>query len=242
MINIAVFTCDKYAPIIPKWLTFFYRYWTLPHKLTIVGVTPGSIKRPIALRDMPITAVYLGKDYGCAANILRYLKGQYEPFLMMMDDHVLFEVNNDLLREAEEIVSRDEVGCVRLVPWPGPTLPYIREDSGFNYETDNFGEIDKSLEYAISLQASFWKPATLEDLLDASWNPWQIELEGSKRAATYSKSFVRNKRDILGAPELLGTPYPMRFIGCKVRALNYKDYYMRGGPRPEHAEWVDKNL
>jgi hypothetical protein len=96
------------------------------------------------------------------------------------------------------------------VPWPGPTLG----------GTESFGEIDKSLEYAISLQASFWKPQTFRDLLDRSWNPWEIELRGSQKAATYDK----------------------RFIGCKTCVLNYKDYMMRGNRRPEHADWVDAHL
>lgn len=221
MIHIVVTTCDKYAPIIPKFLQYFYRYWTLPHKMTLVGVTPDTLKRPISLRDRPIEAVYLGKDNGWAANLLRYLESAPdEPFMMMMDDHILCDtVNNDLIRAAREIIALPDVGCVRLVPWPGPTLPYIHGDD-FNHETDDFGEIDKALEYAISLQASFWKPQTMFDLLDPSWSPWDIEVNGSQRAATYKK----------------------KFIGSKTCAMSYKDYYLRGTPRPDHSDWVDEHL
>lgn len=205
-------TCDQYAPIIPKWLMFFYRHWTLPHRITILGVTRGTLSVPTALRDKPVTALYSGRDYGWAANLLRYLAVMGdEPFMMMMDDHIMFECNDTLIQSAHEIIQRPDVGCVRLVPWPRPTLPY---------DADGFGEVDKSQEYAISLQASFWKPQTLRDILDPEWSPWQIELEGSERARTYDK----------------------RFIGCKTCAVDYKDYFMRGKPREGHAQWVEANL
>lgn len=211
-IHVIVPTCDKYAPIIPKWLTFFYRHWTLPHHVTIIGVTFGSLKCPRSLLDNPIKARHVLYDRGWAGNLLAYLSDiGDDPIMMLMDDHILFEVNVNLVNTAWEIIHRPDVGCVRLVPWPGPTLPY---------DVDGFGEIDKSLEYAISLQASMWKPQTFRDLLDPRWNPWQIELEGSKRARTYGK----------------------RFIGCKTCAVNYKDYYCRGKPRDGHAQWVDEHL
>jgi len=212
MIHVVVPTCDQYAPVIPKWLTFFYRHWTLPHRVTVLGVTRGSLKIPTELRDKPVHCVYMLHDRGWAENLLTYLNALGdEPFLMMMDDHIMFECNDALIQSAHEIIQRPDVGCVRLVPWPGPTLPY---------DVEGFGEIDKSLEYAISLQASFWKPQTLRDILDPKWNPWEVELKGSQKARIYDK----------------------RFIGCKTCAVNYKDYFMRGRPREGHADWVDKNL
>lgn len=212
MIHIVVPTCDKYASIIPAWLEFFYREWTLPHRVTVLGVTRGTLHIPIDLHDKPVTALYVGTDRGWAANLLRYLATMdNEPFMMMMDDHILFEINDALIQSAHEIIQRDDAGCVRLVPWPGPTLPY---------DVDGFGEIDKNLEYAISLQASFWKPQTLRDILEPSWSPWEVELRGSQKARAYGK----------------------RFIGCKTCAVNYKDYFMRGKPREGHAAWVDANL
>lgn len=212
MIPIVIQTCDKYAPVIPKFLSFFYRTWTLPHKTTILGISRGTLHIPVGLRDKPVTAFYFGTDGGWASNLLRYMTTMDDaPFMLMMDDHIMFECNDDLLRVAWDIIQRPDVGCVRLVPWPGPTLPY---------DVEGFGEIDKSLEYAISLQASFWKPQTLRDLLDRRWTPWEIELKGSRRARTYDK----------------------RFIGCKSCAVNYKDYFMRGKPREGHAVWVDEHL
>ena len=143
MIHVIVPTCDKYSGIIPTWLTFWYRHWTiLPHRITILGITDGTLRVPIDLRGNPVSAYYAKRDAGWAANLLRYLKllvasSGNEPFLMLMDDHILFEVDNDLIRAAADIIQRPDVGCVRLVPWPGPTLPY---------DVDGFGEIDKALD------------------------------------------------------------------------------------------------
>lgn len=213
-IPIVVNTCDKYCEIIPTWLTFFYRLWTLPHSLTIIGGTPGSLKMPEGLAGKPVRAVYMGADRGWAANLLAYLErfDDNDAFMMMMDDHILFELNNEQIEKAWNLISNAEkIGCVRLVPWPGPTIPF---------EVQHFGVIDKSLEYAISLQASMWRAGTLRDLLDKSWSPWDIEMEGSKKAAHYWREF----------------------IGCRECALNYKDYFLRGKPRPGHSDWVDEHL
>ena len=210
MINIAVFTCAKYSVLIPKWLTFFERTFPLPYHLDYIVAGTNTIQVPKSY-NADATHFMSCKDNGFAANMLDYMRDKTEPVMMMMDDHILFEADKQLLIFAQYMINEwKDVGCMRLVPWPGPTLQL----------SDSFGEIDKALEYAISLQASFWRPQTLIDLIDPKWNPWQIELEGSKRAAIYDK----------------------RFIGCKTCAVNYKDYFMRGNPRPEHAEWVDSHL
>lgn len=214
MIDILVFTCTQYAKLIPIWLRFFERTWpaSLPYQLTYVVAGTSRISVPVSYNKAATRFVTM-KDHGLAGNMLAYLGDKQEPFLMLMDDHMLFEANAQLIDDARYLLEQDNVGCVRLVPWPGPTIPYY-------IYSDTFGEIDKTLEYALSLQASFWRPQTFRDLLDSKWNPWEIELKGSQRAAKYDK----------------------RFIGCKTCAVNYKDYMLRGNPRPEHAAWVDANL
>ena len=209
-VDVLVFTCAQYAHLIPKHLTMFERVFPLPYQLTYVVAGTNTVDVPSRYR-CDCTKFVTMRDNGMAANVLDYLAGRVEPFLMLMDDHMLFEADAGLIEKARDIVRLDNIGCVRLVPWPGPTL-----ECGLAY----FGEIDKALEYAISLQASFWRPKTFRDLLDRAWSPWQIELEGSKRAASYAA----------------------RFIGCKTCAINYKDYMLRGKPRPDHAAWVDARL
>lgn len=211
-VDVIVFTCAKYSFLIPKWLTFWERTFPLPYQLTYVVAGTNRVQVPRKY-NREATRFVTMRDNGMAANMLDYLADRVDPFLMLMDDHIVFEANDYLISESYHLSYSDEIGCVRLVPWPGPTIfpPFL---------DTSFGEIDKSLEYAISLQASFWNPQTFRDLLDRSWSPWQIELEGSKRAATYDK----------------------RFIGCKTCAINYKDYMLRGNPRPEHAAWVEAHL
>jgi hypothetical protein len=215
-VDVVVFTCAKYAPLIPKFLTMFERTFPLPYQLIYVVAGTNRVTVPRNY-NREVTKFITMRDNDLASNMLDYLADKAEPFLMLMDDFMLFEANKDLLLRAWEIIHDPYHGCVRLVPWPGPTI---------KWDWPEFGEIDKSLEYAISLQASFWRPQTFRDLLDRSWSPWQIELEGSKRAASFHGE---------GA-------YPKRFIGCKTCAVNYKDYMMRGNRRPEHADWVDANI
>jgi hypothetical protein len=224
MIDIAVFTCAAYAHLIPTWLHYFERTFPLPYRLDYIVAGTDTISVPgwYSLAEERIRFVSI-KDNGFASNMLTWMRDRDDPVMMMMDDHMLFEADAALLAQAWDIVHRTDVGCVRLVPWPGPTLPY---------DVGGFGEIDKTREYAISLQASMWKPQTLRDLIEPGWNPWEIEIFGSKRAADYGARPVGS-----GA-----TPYSLRFIGCKTCAMNYKDYMLRGKPRPEHAAWVDERI
>jgi hypothetical protein len=216
MIDVVVFTCAKYSALIPKFLTCFERTFPLPYQLTYVVAGTNRVQVPLSYNHEATRFVTM-QDNGMAANMLDYLADKTEPFLMLMDDFMLFEANTALVRAAHKIIGQSDIGCVRLVPWPGPTLLFPDLDGS---AADDFGDIDKSLEYAISLQASFWKPQTFRDLLDRHWNPWEIELKGSQKARDYGK----------------------RFVGCKQCAINYKDYMLRGNPRPEHAAWVDANL
>jgi hypothetical protein len=220
-VDILVFTCAAYSHLIPKFLTCFERTFPLPYQLTYVVAGTDRVQVPRNYNRAVTKFVTLPHDYNTAANMLDYLayRGGNAPFLMLMDDHMVFEADAKLIQTALEYISLPNTGCVRLVPWPGPTIEIKTAFPNTPYDYYGFGEIDKSLEYAISLQASFWKPQTFLDLLDRSWSPWDIELRGSQRAANYDK----------------------RFIGCKTCAINYKDYMLRGGRRPVHADWVDAN-
>ena len=210
-VDVIVWTCAQYSFLIPKFVTYWQRSFTLPYRLTYVVAGTNRVQVPRNCNRI-VTHFVTMQDNGMAANILDYLdyRKSDDPFLMLMDDHIVFDACPDLIERALNYIYISDVGCVRLVPWPGPTVNVNGE----------FGEIDKSLEYAISLQASFWKPDTFRRVLERTWNPWEIELNGSVKARQLSE----------------------RFIGCTQCAINYKDYMMRGKPRAEHAQWVDAHL
>src|SRR3989304_6580943 len=148
MINIAVFTCAKFSVLIPKWLTFFERTFPLPYHLDYIVAGTNTIQVPKSY-NADATHFMSCKDNGYAANLLDYMRDKTEPVMMMMDDHILFEADPELITQAWDIIHDPYCGCVRLVPWPGPTLSW---PGPIEKSIPGFGEIDKTLEYAISLQ------------------------------------------------------------------------------------------
>ncbi len=160
--------------------------------------------------DYP-AVTYLGADRGWGNNLLAYLKDKTEPFIMWFEDGIAVYADWELVSLAEQEMQNPGIGLVRLFPCPGPTLPW----------SEHFGEIDKSLPYAISCQVSIWNPQTIRDILKPDETPWDFEIHGSQRALHYPKTFLSVWRE-----------------HC---AVSYKEYMRRGKLNPDAVEWIEKN-
>ena len=134
-----------------------------------------------------------------------------EPTLVLLDDYMVDYVNTEAMRLAFEFCDIGGVGCVRVRACPGPTLPYhielpvattFSQIDEYQRVGMMFGEIDKSLPYAVSLQAAVWRPDVLASLILPRWTPWQVEIEGSKHAALTSWKFLATREDGITYNEL----------------------------------------
>lgn len=193
--RIIVTTCPAYAHILPTFAKAFHRAWP---------------------PDFPWTATFVGAfhpDLGWANNLLSYLGDDDEPFLLLLDDFVLDAVDPILLSVAAEHITLPEVGMVRVHPCPGPTLPWPGNPA--------LGEIDKAEPYAISLQASIWRPQVVRDLFAAGEDAWQTETQGSVRARDYTR---------------------YKFLGTRRSAVGYRELMRRGQIIAEAQAWVEANL
>ena len=208
--KIIIFTCDKYARCIPIFYHFWKKNWPdCPYPLLIV-----TGEQKIELPDDPsVSVVYQGADKGYASNAKNFLSTfPDEVCLLIMDDYVLRWVNTSMIERAEQLCRQQDIGCVRLVAHPGPTLPFGEP---------GFGEIDKrAAEYAVSLQATIWKRRVFMGLLEEGESAWATETSGTVR--------VRNK--------------PGRFLGVEEPAMEYLHYCREGESNPhdnpEVVQWV----
>lgn len=211
--HILVTTCDRYSHIVPLMLKYWRRAWPdCPHDLEILGCT--QIPEGVA-QYAKVTLI--GEDKGWASNLLTWIGNRDEPFILLLEDYIIQSVDVRLMAKACEAIQIKTVGQVRLIPLPGPPTKKWRDD-------DDLGEIDKSVEWAISLQAACWKPQVWRDLIVPGESPWTVETHGSQRAKAGYDKFV--------------------FLGCHEWALTYRmgGLMNRGGVFPEVQRWVDEHL
>lgn len=204
-----VFTCDKYAFCVP----LFYHYWKknwpdCPYPLVIV-----TGEQQIELPDDPnVSIIYQGEDRGYASNAKRFFREFPDDMcLIMQEDFIIHEVRPQMVLRAERLCRKPGVGCVRLIPLPGPDRPLAGPDS------EGFGEIDKvTALWVFSMQAAVWKTKVFNELLREGDSPWQAEHGGTPRA---------RRR-------------PERFLCVEEIAIDYKQYCTIGKVIPSEVQWV----
>jgi hypothetical protein len=159
-------------------------------------------------------------NYDWVGNMIYYIRNynMIDPFLLLLEDYLVCHLVADRIALTADIIAKPDVGMVRIVPTPGPTLPY----------SDSIGQFDLKEPYATSLQASWWKPSTMLTICEAlvareRCTAWDFELEGSRIASA------------LDLPLFLG-------LWRGQEGMAYQNLYLRGKRFAPAEEWIRKNL
>ncbi len=207
-----VFTCDKYAHIVPIFYHFWRKNWpTCPYQLVIV-TGEKTIDIP---EDPKVTIVYQGEDRGYASNVITYLSSIPDKLvLLMQEDFILHSTRPDMVLRAVELCERPDIGCVRLGGVPGPDWTFD-EPGG-----EGFGEIDKAnADWVFSMQAAVWGTDVYLGLLNWGDTPWEAEHGGTPRARQT----------------------PERFLCSEERVLDYEQYCTLGNDIESEVKWVKEH-
>ena len=217
--RITIIASDKYVDAVPWSLKALHKFWPdCPYRIDV------AYNDVIPKIEYPVLEYYLGPDRGWLQNLDYYLsdirfKEKESSILLMLEDYITVNVNRELMAIAAEQLKRKDVGMVRLVPTPGPTLlcDYHEE----------VGEIDKSAQYSMSLQATMWKTRVLKELLErlmkmGCTSAWDFEIKGSAVLSDW------NIKEL--------------FLGLHRGAIGYKNLYRHGKIQEEAEEWMKANL
>jgi len=215
--KLVVVTSDHYVDAVPLFFRALDKFWhDCPMKTELV-----YCEMPPVLSDKkPDSIVKLGMDQGWITNMIHYLKtpfGTEEPFLLMLEDYLICDVDRDVMKAAESAIAGPDVDMVRVRPTPGPTLPF---------SLPGIGQIDKNEPYSMSLQAAIWKPKALLRILEAvsaagGKSPWDLEITGSKIVAKMDTGL---------------------FLGTEVTGVSAYNLYRRGKKVPDVVKWAKENL
>ena len=132
-------------------------------------------------------------------------------------------------------MEAEDLGCLRLYPSPGPNLEW-------KHDYEMLGEISKNAKYSLSLQAAIWRKDIFNEILVDGENGWDMEIKGSIRCQSISKTFISLK-----TKDNRFTDIPLSYIATaivkgkwKKRAIDFLqqegisiDYRKRGIYKPQ---------
>jgi hypothetical protein len=157
----------------------------------------------------------MGRIYG---TYMTYFMNNFvqddEHIIVLLEDYILKSVDVPLIERAYALMKADSnIGCIRLYPKPGPTMPYG--------EDPEIGEINRADLYVASLQACMWRTDTFRGILGPGEDPWQTEEAGSWRARHM--------------------PENIRFLATYKEAMDYHNYCSKGRLDDNVSRWIREN-
>lgn len=188
---VLMMTCKKFEQLWEPFFILFRKYWPdCPYKV-IMGTDVGSYPG--------IETIQVGSDKGWANNSIEIIKQiQAERIIMFFDDFLPCGIfDNTFIRKLVKHSYDYNVGCLRLMPCPGPTGPW--------QATKCLGVLNKNDPYRFSLQTAIWDKNLLLRLLVPGENAWETEVNGTRRASLCNEPFLSVWR---ASEEQPGSPIP----------------------------------
>lgn len=226
--KIVIVTCDAFQYVVPLCVKYLRKSMDnqVPWDIDVVGNGASDAIVELKRRNLITRMCPIGTDRDWSNNMYKFirdykLRERNEPFLLLLEDYIIHKADLSVLNECvSTIETYDDVGMIRLVPIPGPTLPW----NDHRGQHKKIGRLDKTTHtsYCMSLQAALWKPRTLLEALEPDQNPWKTEGRGSRRIA---------RGMICQNTQFLCTYKP---------TLKYKNLLRRGKPDSDVMAWLDR--
>ncbi|MCL5666518.1 MAG: hypothetical protein M1383_02000 [Patescibacteria group bacterium] len=181
---IVVSSCDAYSDVWPAFFTLFFRYWPdCPYQVYLIG-------NKQSWPDTRIKTILINPDRRWSDNLRAALDQVREKYILYMQEDYLLQAKVDANKISQlfNFVIQEKAACLRLQPTPGPDLPY--------QNNPEIGEISKTEDYRVSLQAAIWDKQAMLSLLADGEDGWQMEFEGTKRSRQVPMKFLSVKRDV----------------------------------------------
>ena len=187
-VSILINSCDKYADVWDIFFPLFFKYWPdCPWKIYL-----GSNEK--VYNDNRVTTICVGKDKSWADSAhIMLSKIPTENILFFLDDFFIFwKVDTKKVNHYYSEFIKIEANYMRL-----------RNSPFSNNEVAGYPDLvkrEKGEFYRTALDIAFWKKEVFLDLLKTGENPWQMEIEGSKRSDKYdgfytTKEWVIERRN-----------------------------------------------
>ncbi|MCW3076482.1 MAG: hypothetical protein JWO32_1091 [Bacteroidetes bacterium] len=181
---VLVLSCDKYADIWPPFFDFFKKYWSdCPFPVYLGTNTKefyfDNVKQLFSGRTTTWSDEF--------AIILKQIPEKY--VIIILEDYFIYEaVENKKLFAFLELMEQKEAAYIKLGAFPSKydqLWPHTPLEGN-----SEIGVIQKGSKYRVCLQTAVWNKNILSALLNPSENPWQFEIEASKRSDQLPNPFL----------------------------------------------------
>jgi len=175
---------DSFSDIWDVFFTLFFRYWP-DCPFPIYLITESKVYADPRLRVLPLPEdPLIPWEKQWVPRMKRALAEIGTPFFIFFHTDYLLrrKVDTGRILELIERLKSDQLGCVRLCPYPAPKHDYPGDRS--------LGTILKDEDYAVSLQVTLWKQKVFDQFLVDGWGPVDLEMTGSKRSVAIKELFL----------------------------------------------------
>lgn len=184
--RVIVLTSDKYLHAVKVFAHLFQKYWSADQPVLVAGFTPPGFSLPPnfefhsigAFADYPFNAWSDG-----VLDLLEQVRD--EAFVLMLEDYWLTRpVDRTAVRMLYDYalqfqnVLRIDLTTDRLYRH-GPRYPLDEPDYGYCGYLDLVYS-EPTSQYHVSMMPGVWRRDTLRRVLRRGWNPWQVELDGTR--------------------------------------------------------------
>ena len=187
MINdtaILILSCDKYADIWQPFFLFFEKYWSdCPYPVYL-----ATNERSFTFKN--VKQIFSHKKTTWSDELKVVLEQISEKYIILiLEDYFIYEsVKNESIKKIIEVMESTNAAYIKLGAFPSK-YDALWPHKKLNNEP-GIGVIEKGSKYRLCLQTAIWNKNILLSLLDPSENPWQFEIEASKRSNSIDNPFL----------------------------------------------------
>jgi hypothetical protein len=225
---ILVLSCDKYADVWQPFFLFFEKYWgNCPFPVYL-----GTNEKQFTFKN--VKQIFSHKKTTWSDELKTILEQIPEKYIVLiLEDYFIYEtVKNEDIKKIVEVMQLNNAAFTKLGAFPSkynelwPHKPLIGEST--------LGVIEKGSKYRLCLQTAIWDKDILLSLLEPKENPWEFEIQASKRSNQIENPFLC----VLADPSKKIVHGPIQYYCTALSAGKW----MRGAVKLCKKEGVDIDL
>jgi hypothetical protein len=191
-LNVYVSTCKPYYPLIPIFAHLFNKFWDKSINVTILGYEPYE-------KDLPDNFQFI--SMAPTQNNVSQWSTDISRFMKSIDDEYIIFTPEDLLIYDHVDTNLFDNICKYITNVDFIGLTKATQHNGrYNILDDNFIELTQDSPCRCSVIWGIWKREYFLNFLPDNLTPWQVELQGCRKAindnkriiSTYNNSVIRS--------------------------------------------------
>ena len=190
-----VYTNDKSLWLLDGFQYLFKKYWSHNRPVRVVGYTPpknGTLKDMFSFYSID-KRNYPASEWstGVLRSLDKFIENDEEFFIFMLEDYWLMEdVNTDVVGKLCEFMDTMPRDILRI-DLTSDRCQHKRFSSSYADLGDcKVIRTTADSPYQMSFQAAIWNIRLMREILKPYENPWQSEINGSKRLAAAGDKYV----------------------------------------------------